>query len=78
LLTGRSPVEGDTITEMIANSRDKMPEPPKKFQLAVNEMFQDVVMKLLAKNPDHRFATSSDLLQDLLKIGKFNSLDPRL
>ena len=78
LLTGRAPVEGDTITEMISNSRNVMPEPPKKFQLSVNDLFQDVVMKLLAKNPDHRFATPSDLLQDLLKIGKFNNLDPKL
>lgn len=78
LLTGRAPVAGDTITEMITNSRDVMPDPPKKFQLSVNEMFQDVVMKLLAKNPDHRFATPMDLLQDLLKIGKFNNLDPKL
>ena len=78
LLTGRAPVAGDTITEMIGNARDVMPEPPKKFQLSINELFQDVVMKLLAKNPDHRFATPADLLQDLLKIGKFNNLDPRL
>lgn len=77
LLTGRAPVEGDTITELIANSREKLPDPPKKFQLSVNEMFQDVVLKLLAKNPDHRFATPSDVLQELMKIGKFNSLDPR-
>ena len=78
LLTGRAPVAGDTITEMITNARNVMPEPPKKFQLSVNEMFQDVVMKLLSKNPDHRFATPKDLLQELLKIGKFNNLDPKI
>jgi len=77
LLTGRPPVEGDTIAERIANAREKTPESPRKFQLSINEMFQDVVMKLLAKNPDHRYATPSELLRELLKIGKFNGLDPR-
>ena len=78
LLTGRAPVAGDTMTEMISNARDVMPDPPKKFQLSVDDLFQDVVLKLLAKNPDNRFATPADLMQDLLKIGKFNNLDPKL
>ena len=49
---------------------------PKSFQLAIDDLFQDVVMKLLAKDPQHRFATPTDLLKELLKIGKFNNLDP--
>jgi serine/threonine protein kinase len=44
--------------------------------LAIDDLFQDLVMKLLAKDPHHRFATPTDLLKELLKIGKFNNLDP--
>ena len=76
LLTGRPPISGDTITEMIGNARNQMPDPPKKFQLATNELFQDVVMKLLAKDPGERFSDPPALLKELMKIGKFNNLDP--
>ena len=75
LLTGRPPISGDTMVEMIANVRDETPAPPKNFQLSTNELFQDVVLKLLAKDPDQRFANPTAMLKELLKIGKFNNLD---
>jgi serine/threonine protein kinase len=75
LLTGRPPVSGDSLTEMIQNVRDQQPKPPKKYQLSVNELFQDVVMTLIAKDPADRFQTPSDLIKELAKIGKFNNLD---
>lgn len=76
LLTGRPPISGDTLVEMIGNARTEIPEPPKKFQLSINELFQDVVMKLLNKDPEQRYETPGDLLKELLKIGRFNNLDP--
>ncbi len=78
LLTGRPPAHGDSITELIANVRETMPEPPKKFQLAINDLFQDVVMKMLAKDPAQRYQTPSELLKELLRIGKYNNLEPGL
>ena len=75
LLTGRPPISGSTLTEMVNNVRNEQPEPPKRYQLAVNDLFQDVVMSLLAKDPADRFATPSKLIKELLRIGKFNNLD---
>ena len=76
LLTGDPPISGDALTELVTNVRSEVPRPPKSFQLAIDDLFQDLVMKLLAKDPHHRFATPTDLLKELLKIGKFNNLDP--
>ena len=76
LLTGKPPISGDTLIEMIGNARDETPEKPKKYQLAVDDLFQDVVMKLLSKDPDQRFPNPSSMLKELLRIGKFNNLDP--
>lgn len=76
LLTGRPPISGTSITEMIINVREEQPRPPKEYQLAVNEMFQDIVMKLLSKNPSDRFANPDSLLKELLRVGKYNQLDP--
>jgi serine/threonine protein kinase len=74
LLTGRPPISGQSITEMILNVRDEQPKRPKEFQLAVNDLFQDVVMKLLAKNPAERFENPTKLLKELIRIGNYNGL----
>jgi serine/threonine protein kinase len=76
LLTGRPPVGGDSLTEMIKNVREQKPEPPKRYQLAVNDLFQDVVMKMIAKDPADRFQSPSDLIKELVRIGKYQGLDP--
>lgn len=76
LLTGRPPVSGDSLTEMIKNVREETPEPPKKFQLSVNDLFQDIVMSLIEKNPADRIQTPSDLIKELVRIGKYRGLDP--
>ena len=76
LLTGKPPISGDVLTELVNNVRNEVPPPPKSIQLAVDDLFQDLVLKLLAKEPSQRYATPADLLKELLKIGKFNNLDP--
>ena len=75
LLTGRPPISGNSITEMIMNVRDEQPKRPKEYQLAVNDLFQDVVMKLLAKDPVDRFENPTKLLKELIRIGNYNGLE---
>ncbi len=75
LLTGHSPASGDSMPEIIKNVREIVPEKPKVYQLAVNEIFQDVVMKMIAKDPAHRYQTPVELLKELMRIGKYNNLD---
>lgn len=75
LLTGHSPAEGKNLTEILQKIRRDTPRPPREFQLAVNEWFQDlIVMRLLAKNPADRFQTPEALLEELDRIGRYNSL----
>ena len=75
LLTGRPPISGESMPEMVNNVRHEEPVPPKSIQLAVNEMFQDVVLQLLSKEPQNRYQTPGMLMKALLQIGKFNALD---
>lgn len=76
LLTGKPPVEGKSLNEIIQNVRNQIPPSPKTFQLSTNDLFSDLIMSMIAKNPEDRPQTPSQLMGDLLKIGKFNSLDP--
>ena len=78
LLTGRPPVSGVSMVEIIKNVRDQTPEPPKKFQLSVNDLFQNLVMSLIEKNPVDRVETPTKLIKELLRIGKFNNLDAEI
>ena len=74
LLTGQPPASGDTMTEIVESVRNVVPERPKTFQLSVNELFQDIVMKMIAKEPRERHQTPNELLTELSRVGKFNNL----
>ena len=76
LLTGRPPVGGDSLVETLSNVRDETPRAPKSYQLAINDLFEGIVMQLLEKNPDNRLQTPSDLIKELVRIGRYQSLDP--
>lgn len=75
LLTGRPPAAGRSLPELITNIRNVAPEPPRKFQLAINDQFGGAVMRLLEKRPEDRYQTPSALLQDLKRIGTFAAID---
>ncbi len=71
LIAGRPPFGSGTMIEMVTRIRNQEPEKPKKYQMAIPDMFQGTVMRLLAKRPDERFQTAKELLSDLERVGKF-------
>lgn len=75
LLTGKPPFEGDSLPRLIQQVREAVPKTPKEYQLSINELFQDLVMQLLAKRPEDRYESPRELLKDLDRIGMFNNLD---
>jgi eukaryotic-like serine/threonine-protein kinase len=75
LMTGRPPVEEGPMIDMIKAVREVVPICPKEFQLSVDELFQDVVMKMLSKRPEDRYSSSDELLKELHRIGTFNNLE---
>lgn len=74
-LTGQPPFEAASLPSLIGRIQDEDPLPPKTFQLSVNDAFQDVVMKLLAKSPDDRFEHPTRLLIELGRVGKFAGIE---
>jgi serine/threonine protein kinase len=71
LITGRPPFAGGSLPELITKIRSAEPEKPKKFQMAIPDLFQGTVLKLLAKRPEERFQSATELLKDLERVGKF-------
>jgi serine/threonine protein kinase len=74
LLTGRPPIEGGDLREMITKIRNEEPAKPTKYQLSIPALFEGTVMKMLAKSPSDRFQTATDLLKDLERAAKFQGM----
>jgi serine/threonine protein kinase len=70
LLTGRPPFTGEDHADLLRKIRTAEPEKPKKYQLAIGDHFQGTVMKLLAKRPEDRYQSATELLQELKRLGK--------
>jgi serine/threonine protein kinase len=75
LLTGRAPFAGNSLPELVRQVRQAEPVKPKEFQRSVNDQFQEVVLKMLAKRPDDRYLTPGALLRDLDRVGRFAKVE---
>ena len=71
LLTGRPPCEGRSLAETLDKIQIQPPEPPTKYHLAIPPLFEGIVLRLLAKRPDDRFADATALRMDLERVAKY-------
>jgi serine/threonine protein kinase len=74
LLTGRPPFEGPTPGETLTKLRHGDLVRPKKYQLAIPDLFEGIVLKTLARRPEDRYATADSLVADLDKVARFQGL----
>lgn len=74
LLTGRPPVEGESLPDQIKSIRQHEPAKPKKYQLSIPDLFEGTVMRMLAKRPEDRFQSATELLADLERVAKFQGM----
>ncbi|MFL5329863.1 MAG: protein kinase domain-containing protein [Gemmataceae bacterium] len=74
LLTGHAPFEGGSLAETITKIRRERPEVLKKYQLAIPEAFQGVVLQMLAKRPEDRYQSVAELLRDLERVLKYQGM----
>jgi hypothetical protein len=74
LLTGRPPFAGLSLIETIKLIQTAAPVPPKKYQLSVADLFEGVVLKMLAKRPEERFRNAAELLAQLERVAKFQGV----
>ena len=75
LLTGRAPFEDNSLPMLIKKVREDEPVEPKKYHLSIPDQFQGVVLKMLSKRPDDRFANPTQLLENLKRVASFQGLN---
>jgi serine/threonine protein kinase len=74
LLTGRPPFEAATPAETVQKIRTAEPVKPKKHQLAIPDLFEGAILRMLAKRPEDRYQKSGEMLAELERVAKFQGM----
>ena len=67
MLTGKLPYDGENCLELIHCHLAQTPIAPDQINPAISETVSQIVMKLLAKNPEDRYQTAAGIKADLAK-----------
>lgn len=65
MLTGRRPIEARSVAGYLARHLTEVPRPPGQVDPTVPPRLEKICMRLLAKEPDHRYPTARAVLQAL-------------
>ncbi len=76
LLTGRSPFEGDTPTEVLYRISNQPALPPTHVHGKLPSQFDPILDKALSKNPDHRYQTGRELMEALIALEAAGVVEP--
>lgn len=70
MLTGRLPFIADSLFELITKHQQERPPLPSSLNLGLPDELDDLVMKLLEKRPEHRFASANAVRSEVIKLKK--------
>ena len=71
LLTGRPPCEGTDIVQTLHKIRTETPRRPTETHLSVPQLYEGIVLKLLAKRPEDRFKDAAHLVKELQRAAAY-------
>ncbi len=70
MLTGRQLFTGETPLAIAYKHVQEPPVPPRQYAPQVPPALEAIDLRLLAKDPDHRYASADDLLADLHRFSR--------
>ena len=76
MVTGRPPFHGDEPVKVIFSHINDLPIMPQKLAPEVPAALEQIILKLLAKDPDQRYQSASELFQALKSVKE--AAEPRL
>jgi serine/threonine-protein kinase len=74
MVTGRPPFLGDSPVSVASKHVRDMPPAPREINPKVSPTFEAIILKCMAKEPAHRYATAEDLRADLLRFNEGRSV----
>lgn len=75
MLTLEKPFSGENLTTVIYKIMNEPPHPLREFQADVPPGLEPIIQKVLAKDPDARYQSCRDLINDLLHYADVNGMD---
>src|SRR5580700_6461399 len=72
--TGRPPFLGDTPVAVASKHVRDHPPAPRELNPAIPTTFEAIILKSMAKDPAHRYATAEELRADLLRFNEGRSV----
>src|SRR5271168_5417614 len=68
MVCGRPPFLGESPVAVASKHVRDHPPAPRELNPSIPPTFEAIILKAMAKNPDHRYATAEDLRADLLRF----------
>ncbi|QDT64732.1 FHA domain-containing serine/threonine-protein kinase [Calycomorphotria hydatis] len=75
LLTGHPPFEGKNTLETMQKIQEADLVSPKQTHLSIPDLFEGVVMKMLARHPHDRYQSPSILIKELERTAKYQGVE---
>jgi serine/threonine protein kinase len=72
LFTGQRPFSGETVTQLLVNIVERDPPPPSEHQPELDREIDRIILRMLRKEPEKRYASWADLAFDLAEVGRFS------
>jgi len=69
MATGRRPFEHKLATALADNILHQPPTPPSQLNPKVSSRLQEIILKCLERNPEHRYQSARELLADFRRLG---------
>jgi eukaryotic-like serine/threonine-protein kinase len=65
MLTGKVPFNGESAIEIAMKHVNELPRPPSRLRPEISPELDQIVMRALAKEPEERYQTAEDFIEDL-------------
>jgi len=76
MLTGQLPFRSSDPSELSRMHREEMPVPPRELNPDIPEPLEQIVLKVLSKEPSARYRTADQLGRVLLNFGQYSPTTP--
>ncbi|MCM8823696.1 MAG: protein kinase, partial [Candidatus Omnitrophica bacterium] len=74
LATGRPPFSADSIMELLRKHVNDKPLPVREVNPDIPQELERVIMKLLDKDPEYRYQSTAELINELIKISGYKEV----
>jgi serine/threonine-protein kinase len=68
MLTGKVPFSGDTAIEIAMRHLNDVPKPPSRIRPEVPPALDQIVLRALAKEPEDRYQSADEFIEDLQRV----------